>query len=284
MTIPSELINSPKWVLWRREEVSNGRNSRVTKVPYQPCGYHASATEERTWSDYRTVERARRHYDGIAYVITPDSGLVGIDMDNCIQDGKLSSFAAHVVNRLDSFAEVSQSGQGVHIMVRAQLPGMGRKTEQCEMYCGPRAWCITGDHLSGTRDTIEPRQEEICALHRRLFPSLYIQQERLKSKRYENFYRTNLSDEEVIRRCMTMPKFVRLFRHGDTTEYAQDQSRAELAMINQLSLFTRDPEQIDRIYRQSALSRDKWDRRTAGSTYGHLTIQRALAGNRSLAR
>lgn len=51
-----------------------------------------------------------------------------------------------------------------------------------------------------------------------------------------------------------------------------------MALCTKLAFYTRDPEQIDRIYRNSGLGRTdgKWDRVQSGSTYGRLTIEKAL--------
>lgn len=55
------------------------------------------------------------------------------------------------------------------------------------------------------------------------------------------------------------------------------QSEADLALCNRLAFFTnRDAEQMDRLFRQSGLMRDKWDRSQSGSTYGAMTLQRAI--------
>lgn len=51
-----------------------------------------------------------------------------------------------------------------------------------------------------------------------------------------------------------------------------------MALCTKLAFYTRDPDQIDRIYRNSGLGRTdgKWDRVQSGSTYGRLTIEKAL--------
>lgn len=50
-------------------------------------------------------------------------------------------------------------------------------------------------------------------------------------------------------------------------------------MCNDLAFYTTDPDQIDRLFRQSGLMRDKWDEKhfSDGRTYGQATIQKALA-------
>jgi len=65
---------------------------------------------------------------------------------------------------------------------------------------------------------------------------------------------------------------------GDMSEYNHDHSSAELALINYLVFYTQDEQQLNRLYANSSLSRDKWDEphSSDGRTYGEMTIQKAI--------
>ncbi len=68
-------------------------------------------------------------------------------------------------------------------------------------------------------------------------------------------------------------RFSRLYDHGVITEYADDHSRADLALCSMLARETEDADQIERLFESSALARDKWlDRQD----YRQLTISRAM--------
>lgn len=87
-----------------------------------------------------------------------------------------------------------------------------------------------------------------------------------------------LSDEKVIelcRRARNAPKFERLYDFGDTGEYGGDDSRADQALISVMAFFTQESEQLDRLFRGSALCREKW---TARLDYRRRTIDKALRG------
>jgi len=71
-------------------------------------------------------------------------------------------------------------------------------------------------------------------------------------------------------------KLKRLFG-GDFNGYPS-QSEADSALCWLLAYWTRDPVQIDRIYRRSKLFRGKWDKRHGATTYGEQTVEKALAG------
>ena len=69
--------------------------------------------------------------------------------------------------------------------------------------------------------------------------------------------------------------------HGNTQGYPSH-SEADLALCCKLAFWTGcDKTQMDRMFRASGLMRaDKWDRQQSGSTYGGITIDRALRDNR----
>jgi putative DNA primase/helicase len=69
---------------------------------------------------------------------------------------------------------------------------------------------------------------------------------------------------------------VELFDRGDCAGYAS-RSEADLALCGALAFWTRgDPEQIDRLFRRSALYRAKWNEDRGDMTYGARTIAVAI--------
>ena len=87
-----------------------------------------------------------------------------------------------------------------------------------------------------------------------------------------------LSDEEIIglcRKARNAPKFERLFDRGDVAEYGNDDSSADLALLDILGFYTQDATQLDDLFRRSALCRRKWTDRT---DYRRRSISKALAG------
>ena len=78
------------------------------------------------------------------------------------------------------------------------------------------------------------------------------------------------------------PKFIKLFDDGDTSDYNGDASNADGALCAILAYRTRDKAQIDRLFRQSALIRPKWDEKRGTRTYGEITVDGALDFQKSV--
>ncbi|MGD0827802.1 MAG: hypothetical protein ABSA09_06910 [Desulfobaccales bacterium] len=147
------------------------------------------------------------------------------------------------------------------------------------MYDRGRYFTMTGHHLEGTPATIEPRQGELEALHTEIFGKPPEEPGQPPPK--DTGADPELSDFALIDKAKLAAngrKFEKLWR-GDIGEYEGDDNRGDLALCSLLAFWTGpDPGRIDRLFRQSELMRKKWDRPTAGSTYGAITIDKALAG------
>ncbi len=88
-----------------------------------------------------------------------------------------------------------------------------------------------------------------------------------------------MEDEEILERCRqakNAEKFAALWA-GDTSGYDGDDSRADQALVSLLAFFTQDREQIDRLFRESGLVREKWISRP---DYRERTLRFALRKDR----
>lgn len=172
-TIPTELRSRHQWVCWRREQ----RKDKWTKIPVQVDGANARANDSQTWTTFEEAAGAAERFDGIGFVFSPDDPFCGIDLDAVVQldTGELHQAAMAIVEQLDSYTEVSPSGTGLHIVVRAQLNGGPNRTSKTpwgaefENYDRERYFCMTGNRLRGA--TAEPRQAQLDAVRADLFPT-----------------------------------------------------------------------------------------------------------------
>jgi putative DNA primase/helicase len=58
--------------------------------------------------------------------------------------------------------------------------------------------------------------------------------------------------------------------------YYASRSEADAALCALLAFYTKDAEQLDRLFRSSGLMRPKWDRPQSGTTYGKITLANAI--------
>lgn len=120
--VPRKMRATPRWVRWTLEP----RGDKLTKVPRQLNGRHASVNDPRTWASYGAV-RASDLGEGFGWVL--GAGIGCIDLDDCIVDGRVQPWAAEIIRKYQRRAllvELSWSGEGVHIFMRMK-PGAGRR-------------------------------------------------------------------------------------------------------------------------------------------------------------
>ena len=166
--IPEELKTGRRHVNWRHE-----RGTKILKVAGTLC--NASSTNSETWRTLEecvaAMERYPGRYAGVGRVIAKDDPYVGIDLDD-VRDpetGTLTPRAVEIVGALDSYAEVSPSGAGVKVWVRAEL-SRAHKKPGVEVYPHSRYFTLTGLMLPQVLPTVEERQETLEALIRQEFP------------------------------------------------------------------------------------------------------------------
>ena len=267
------------WVVWRYFY----KDRKWTKPPLRVDSKgNASSTDQATWGDYETALAVYQSgsVDGIGIALTTDISIVGVDLDHSYNP-KSKSFepwATAIINHFNSYTEASPSGTGVRIFLKGKLPVGGHKKGNIEIYSSGRYLTVTGRVLHNSVRTVAPRQAEIDAFLAEHFPP-----EPKIEKGAGNAANGSghLSDHEIIEigfRAKNGDK-LRALLDGNYGEYPS-QSEAELALCSLLAFYTKDESQIDRIYRGSRLARDKWDVKHYGdgTTYGHHTIQKAMAG------
>src|SRR5215204_2709966 len=164
--IPGELKTGRLWVCCDEEKVPH--IALATGKPRR-----ASSTNPETWRSYDEAETAfaTGRYSGIGRVITAQDPYVGVDLDDC-RDPKtrlIASWAWSIVERLNSYTEVSPSRTGVKIWVKAAL-AQSKTRVGLEIYRGSQYFTTTGMFLSQFPLTVESRQAELEAIVAKKFP------------------------------------------------------------------------------------------------------------------
>ncbi len=280
----SRIKNIPKGMRKRRQwvafQVTKGENGKLKKVPINPNnGTAASVSEPESWGTFdEAVEALEKYgYQAPAFALTKDDPYFFVDLDKCVgrDKGDLEPWAMEMARDLNTYTERSISGTGLHAVGEGIIPEGGKKKGQVEIYDHARFVIMTGNHMPGTPTEPMPRQTELDELHAKVFGA----PEPLQPVMIPPTGDSDLSDEEVIQRASNGKngaKFLALWAGNGKELYDGDDSRADFAFCRILSRITRDPSQIDRIFRKSGLMRDKWDRK--GDSYSQRTILKALAG------
>lgn len=284
--IPAELRQRNQWVCWKLEpKLNKDGKLKMTKVPYRALdGMKASSTDPSTWAPFSKAVQATRErgFDGVGFVLTEDDPYVGIDLDDAVDEsGEIRPEQAAILRGLNSYTEWSQSGKGLHAIVRGGTPNGEPVNKRdafgpeqgLEIYSQKRFWVMTGKRLESFPESIEDRASQVEALFRRFKPVPIEEPED-----FPDVLPPNLEDEPLIQKAMAArngDKFRRLWG-GDASGYGSP-SEADEALCCILAYWTKDPGQIDRLFRRSGLFRAKWDERHGAETYGATAIRKALS-------
>ena len=279
--IPQEMKDLPRWVLFSLFE--NVYSKRLEKLPWSINGKMADITNPETWTTFDralAVLRKNNTYRGLGFVL--GDGIFGIDLDHVIsEDGTMEPWAAEIIRMMDSYTELSPSGTGVHIYARGKIPPKDRKNGKVEMYDERRYFTVTGN-VYGDLKPLSERTKEAASVHRQ-----YLKRDRRENMQQNTAavaYVASRDVEELVKRAEKAKngdKFSLLYK-GTASGYAS-QSQADQALCNILAFYAGgDRTLIDAAFRSSGLMRPKWDSRRGNTTYGEMTIEKALASVRSL--
>ena len=276
------------WVNWKLEE----RDGKQTKVPYNPrTGGKAQSNNPSTWTDFNF---AISKSENIGFNFADD--IAGIDIDNKQRDPELDKQAETILTLFsDTYAERSPSGTGWHIIFRfdkSKIPtGADGKLDSKYYVNNPninlecyfpgltkKYFTFTGQ---GNGKNIEDMTEQVL-----IFLDNYMLRENFKKKNNNyvaDFGNAKMENNNYVadfgnildkaRFSRSGVKFSALFDRGDISAYNNDDSSADLALCSMLAWWLQGNfSEIDHYFRQSALYRDKWERKD----YRTGTINKAI--------
>jgi hypothetical protein len=141
---------------------SGGKPEKKPSVADHPNKF-ASIADPTTWRDFSTAVNAldRHKVHAVAYAIRPEDRIVFIDLDGprWAQDGNVTPEAMALLSDLGGYAELSVSGNGIHILMKGDGPAKGVNNGRgVEVYGQNRFVICTGRHIPGTpRSLVENR-------------------------------------------------------------------------------------------------------------------------------
>ena len=282
--IPAELKACQQWILWRYERAANGR---MTKVPYSPAG-HKTGSQTAEWSFDALIQYVESgDFSGIGFSFKESDRYIGIDYDSekdaedniikpVLNDNKeiIDPAIAEEVAAINSYTEISPSGNGIHIICKGdKLPDwkVGTNKPIGELYFSGRFFTVTGDKYKGSPDAVNEIDPDVL---KQIYYRLNPESATPKKNPFQLARETSwISTEEIKQKLMNDPKARDLFM-GNSSGY-KSHSEADEALCCKIAFFTKNPAEIDQIFRSSGLYReDKWDKRKG---YAERTIEMALS-------
>ena len=276
--IPRELKETPQWICWRSER---GKDQKTNKVPYAP-----RTKTNWKWGDSNThlsheealdiYQNYLKGYGGIGFVLTDYDNLVAIDLDDAFEISQagekiLKQYAQDLVNEAQSWAEVSQSGNGIHVLIKGKIT-KAIKRKEIEVYPRGRFIAMTGWQL-GEITTISNAQPLLDRFAQKYSNS--------SDKNYHNNDspppKLDKDDSIIIEQLKLNQKFRTLFFDGETSLYP---SRSEAVMALLCIFVTQGcgDKQIYRLFQQSKLHTGAWIKKWERRSQEEIEKARAFAG------
>jgi hypothetical protein len=260
--IPEDLKQDDSWVLWRYVL----RDGKWTKEPYQANRRRAKTNDPQTWTTFeRAVEAYEQDdfFDGIGFVFHDGNPFAGADRDGVTEDQ-----AQEWMDRFDSYAERSPSGDGFHIIIKAKLPE-GTKRDAGELYSSGRFFTVTGDVV---RDAPIRHAQHAADEY---YAYLRKDDQKPAHRAPTSVDSPDMEDDVVLRLLMNSANGTYSKEVYDGRGDFPSSSERDQSLANRIAFFTQDEDQIERIMRTSGCRRKKWDEHR---TYLKRTINKAIDG------
>jgi hypothetical protein len=255
---PVEMTLYPQWVCWGAERNEDGTPS---KIPYNPVtGKRASSTDPSSWNTYETViaAMASGFYAGIGFVLTDNDPYTIIDLDDPYKPEnppmpiekhhEMAVRHGKIIGMMNSYTEWSPSGKGMHIIVRGRVPE-NRSHAKIEVRSANHYLTMTGAVYHNA--PIEDRN--------RMVNELWVDLGRGKQKaqdiviRESEATKTDLEIYNIAMEAENGERFNHLWQGRFADAGYPSQSQGDFALVNMLGFYSRNVEQIERMFLSSGL-------------------------------
>lgn len=248
--IPMELRMLPQWVV-----------SGPDKVPVNPrTGRAADPCNPADWVTFEEAMRSGLPNPG--FCLSESDPFVFIDLDNpfarkdktvireqdedypkAVED---AARAQAILDSFDTYAELSQSGTGVHIIAKGRIP-RGTRRDKVEIYGSMRYMICTGHVIKNL--PVKDCQNDITAL--------WLQCGRMITPEKELIEEDPTDTDTVLwqrgRNASQGAKFVALCEGRWQELGYQSQSEADYGLLSMLCFYTHSNAQVRRMFRQTVL-------------------------------
>lgn len=195
--LPEDLRKAPCWIQWRW---LIGKGSKWTKTPCNDLGRPIDSVDRSLWHSIEFLEQRRQSRlakiketgsgsDALGFAFAFDGGQLagnkkttksvywGLDVDNCVANGKLRPGASRLVQALGSYAEISPTGTGIKIIFEGvcplrfnKVPVIATATDGSEIHGTIDVkrrgfFTVTGNRVPGCADSVSrPSDEKLTLL------------------------------------------------------------------------------------------------------------------------
>ncbi|NHN61916.1 hypothetical protein G9463_01130 [Haloarcula sp. JP-Z28] len=288
--IPSCLKEHDQWLVTQDKKPvapSTGWEESVNQLPF---------TEAQ--------DKAEQLSGEVAFVFTESGPFVGFDLDDVKPDGEFTDEALGIVERLDSYTEVSSSGTGLHVIAEGNQSddykhrGDLSESGHLEVYDESRYFVLTGYVYDGftsveSRPTVVREVQDDYLPERQKF-SFTGHQKPVSEQEFDG-RQTDATPEQVRQTIRAYVKtdshdvdgeVLRLWRGSD--ESRPSASEADMAFVKQLYYWCKGDQQLmDDCFRVSGRygmrprQTPKWDEvhYSNGDTYGEQIIDKVCRTN-----
>lgn len=254
--IPNELKGYRQWVTWAYENEDGEK--KPTKVLYNPFyNGHAAVDKPDTWISFddavSAVANSPERWAGIGFVLTENDPFAFIDLDSTKHlpnHDELLERQQHVYGTFDSYAEWSPSGAGLHIITKGSVE-RGRKRHQIEVYSNLRYMTMTGNVFHDA--PIIDEDIKLKALWHQMGGAAS------GNERTPTYQLQTTEDAVILERMFAGPggEKRRDLVEGRWQRHFATWSEADQALFNNLVFYTKNKEQILRMFHASQLANRK---------------------------
>jgi putative DNA primase/helicase len=290
---PSRLKQHDQWLVTHDKPWDDEWHKR----PKYPTSWNDDGATllpfEDAYDRYKSTDNT-----GIAFRFTEGGPFVGFDFDKVRVDGDFTEEVLDLVQRLDSYTEVSSSGKGLHVIAEGDRlddrKNEGRLSDcgELEVYDTDRYFALTGDVYDGFT-SVESRPTVVREVQGDYLPErqkfIFTGQQKPVSEQEFDGGEADATPEQVRRTIRAYVKtdshdvsreVLRLRRGSD--EGRPSASEADMAFVKQLYYWCKGDQQLmDECFRASGRMRPKWDEvhSSDGATYGEMTIRKVCRTN-----
>jgi predicted P-loop ATPase len=259
--IPAQLRAIPQYVLWHLGPI-NPATGRPKKIPTDASGKPIDCHQPQHWLSFAAaldaIEKSDKA-DGIGLVLTQDAGVSCLDIDSASQ---LNGTPARVVSALGTWAETSQSGDGLHLFMLGSIPTT-ISTPHAQLYQGGQFIALTGRVAPGTAAEIAD-----CTATFHVAAELLGLQIKSPKKTHPEAEQAAISgtatpsDSEVLERAYSArngAKTREIFNGGVHDGKDTSETGVLMSIVTRFAPYCESVDQLCRVSKQSAHYSERWE-------------------------